>query len=126
MNTAIDVLAYAKTHDISLIAEAGQLKIDAPEKALTDDFLESAKQHKSEILGVLDKEDSELMTRVSDACAGLDMTPEQLIRVLSKKGKQQIISGELSASTLQDYAKQIDNAINDGVVSLIMERINHT
>ena len=57
MNTAIDVLDYAKTHDISLVAEGEQLKIDAPEKALTDEFLESAKLHKSEILGVLTKED---------------------------------------------------------------------
>jgi len=124
MNTAADILSYAKTHDISLIAKDGQLKIDAPKTALTDEFLESAKQHKSEILGVLDKEDSELMARVSDACAGLDMTPEQLIRVLNSEGKEQIISGELSASTLKEYAKQIDDAINNGVVSLIMERVN--
>ena len=66
----------------------------------------------------------ELMARVSEACAGLDMTPEQLIRVLNSEGKEQIISGDLTASTLKDYAKKIDEAINDGVVSLIMERIN--
>ena len=52
-----------------------------------------------------------------------DMTSEQLIRILNSNGKQQIISGELSASTLKDYAKQIDNSIKDGVVNLIMERI---
>ena len=52
------------------------------------------------------------------------MSPEQLIRVLNSEGKQQIISGELSASTLKDYAKQIDDAINDGVVNLIIERVN--
>jgi len=126
MNTAIDILTYAKTHDISLVAENGQLKIDAPETALTDDFLESAKQHKSEILEVLANKDSKLMARVSDACVGLDMAPEQFIRVLNSKGKNQIVSGDLSASTLKDYAKQIDEAINDGVVNLIMERINHT
>lgn len=57
MNTATDILAYAKTHDISLIAEDGLLKIDAPKTALTNEFLESAKQHKSEILEVLTKED---------------------------------------------------------------------
>ena len=57
MNTAADIFAYAKTHDISLVAEDGQLKIDAPEKALTDDFLESAKQHKADLLEVLTKED---------------------------------------------------------------------
>jgi len=68
--------------------------------------------------------DPELMARASDACAGLDMTPEQLIRVLNSKSKQQITSGELSASTLKDYAKQIDDAINAGVVNLIMEKLN--
>ena len=123
MNTAADIFSYAQTHDINLIAEDGQLKIDAPETALTDEFLESAKQHKSEILEVLTKTDPELMARISDACVGLDMTPEQFIRILNSKGKQQIISGELSASTLKDYAKQIDDAINDGVVNLIMEQI---
>jgi len=116
MNTAADILSYAKNHDITLVAEEGKLKINAPETALTDDFLESAKQHKSEILEVLTKENPELTARVSEACAGLNMTPEQLIRVLNSKGKKQIISGELSASTLKDYAKQIDDAINTGVV----------
>jgi len=43
---------------------------------------------------------------------------------MNSKGKQQIISGELSASKLKDYAKQIDEAINNDVVSLIMERIS--
>jgi len=127
MNTAADILIYAKNHDIRLIAEDGQIKINAPETALTDEFLESAKQHKSEILEALTKEDRidpELMKRISEACADVDMTPEQFIRVLSKKGEQQIINGELSDSTLKEYAKQIDDAINDGVVSLIMERIN--
>ncbi len=123
MNTAADIFSYAQTHDINLIADEGQLKIDAPETALTDEFLESAKQHKSEILEALTKEDPELMALVSDACAGLDMTPEQFIRVLNSKAKEQIISGELSASTLKDYAKQIDDAINDGVVNLIMAQI---
>ncbi len=65
-----------------------------------------------------------LMALVGDACKGLSMSPDQFIRILNNKGKAQITSGELSASTLKDYAKQIDDAINNGVVSLIMERIN--
>ena len=65
----------------------------------------------------------ELLVRASDACEGLFITPEQFIRILNSEGKQQIISGELSASTLKDYAIQIDEAINNGVVSLILERI---
>ena len=66
----------------------------------------------------------ELIARVSDACEGLSISPIQFIRILNSKGKQQIISGELSASTLKDYAKQIDDSIKDGVVDLIVERIN--
>ena len=123
MNTAADILTYAQNHDIRLIADDGQIKINAPENVLTDEFLESAKQHKSEILEVLTKIEPELMERISDACVGLDMTPEQFIRILNSKDKQQIISGELSASTLKGYAKQIDDAINDGVVNLIMAQI---
>ena len=65
----------------------------------------------------------ELMERVSEACIGLDMTSEQFIRVLNSEAKKQIISGVLSASTLKDYTKQIDDAINDGVVESIMEKI---
>jgi len=55
MNTAADIFSYAQTHDINLIAEDGQLKIDAPETALTDEFLKTAKQHKAEILTALYK-----------------------------------------------------------------------
>jgi len=124
MNTAQDIFNYTQNHNISMTAEGGKLKINGPETSLTDEFLKSAKQHKSEILEVLTKEAPELLARVSEACAGLDMTPEQFIRVLNSKGKEQIVSGELSASTLKNYAKQIDDAINDGVVNLIMERIN--
>ena len=125
MNTADDIITYAKTHDISIIAENGLLKIDAPENELTDEFLESAKVHKTEIIAALSQEhcSPELMMRVSDACIGLDMTPGQLLRVLNSEGKAQITSGELSASTLRKYAIQIDDAINNGVVNLIMERI---
>ncbi len=56
MNTATDILTYAKTHDISLIAEDGLLKIDAPKKELTDEFLEIARQHKSALIKELSDE----------------------------------------------------------------------
>lgn len=62
-----------------------------------------------------------LMTCIKRACKGLSITPDQFIQILNNKGKQQIISGEISASTLKDYAKQIDDSIQDGVVNLIAE-----
>ena len=114
MNTAQDIFEYTQSHNISMVAEDGKLKIKGPETALTDDFLNSAKEYKPELL---------LFTIVSDACEGLSITPEQLIRILNSKGKQQIISGEISVSTLKDYAKQIDNSIKDGVVELILEAL---
>lgn len=64
---------------------------------------------------------NKLLIAISDACIGLDMTPEQFIWVLNSKGKSQIIDGDISASTLKDYAKQIDDSIKDGVVNLIAE-----
>jgi hypothetical protein len=57
MITTTNIFSYAQSHDINLIAKDGQLKIDAPETALTDEFLESAMQYKSEILAVLTKEE---------------------------------------------------------------------
>jgi len=111
MNTAQDILEYTQSHNIQMSALDGQLILEGE---LTEEFIETARQHKAEIL---------LFTIVSDACADIDLTPSQLIRVLNSKGKQRIISGELSASTLKDHARQIDDAINDGVVNLIMERI---
>jgi len=123
MNSATEILSYASKHKIKIAVDGEQIKFEAVEGEITNEFLESAKQHKSEILEVLTKTDPELMERVSDACAGINMTPEQFIRILNSKGKQQIISGELSTSTLKDHAKQIDDAINNGVVNLIMEQI---
>ena len=75
--------------------------------------------------GVLEEKtiEPELMERVSDACVGIDLKPEQFILVLNSQGKDQILSGELSTNTLRDYAKQIDSYIKDGVVNFIMEKI---
>jgi len=53
MNTARDILTYAKQHDIRLIAENGGLVMDAPEEALTADFVKTVKKHKAEILSVI-------------------------------------------------------------------------
>ncbi len=113
MNTAQDILTYAESHDIQMSASDGKLVLEG---RLTDEFLESAKRHKPDLL---------LFTIVSNACIGLDITPEQFIRILNSEGKQKIISGELSVSTLKNYAKQVDKAIRDGVVDLILERITN-
>ena len=55
MNTAMDIISYAEQHDIHLSTREGQLILNAPKEVLTDEFLESAKQHKVEILSVITK-----------------------------------------------------------------------
>jgi len=53
MNSARDIISYAKQHDINLSTREGQLILNAPKEVLTDEFLDLAKQHKSEILSVI-------------------------------------------------------------------------
>ena len=117
MNTATDILAYAKTHDINLIAEDGLLKIDAPETALTNEFLESAKQHKQEILKALTKEDPELMALVSDACKGFAITPYQFLALTIKEDRELILSGELPIEVLRAYSKSFTEGIQTGRIT---------
>ncbi len=112
MNTATDILTYAKTHDISLIAEDGLLKIDAPKKELTDEFLDSAKQHKSEILEALAKEDSEFMVLVSEACSGLEITPTQFTALCNEDDLEYIRNGVFSIKTLRSYAISFADGIS--------------
>ena len=50
MNTARDIISYAEQHDIHISTNEGQLILNAPKEALTDDFLESAKQYKSALI----------------------------------------------------------------------------
>ena len=53
MNTAQDILIYAQIHDIQLTTNDGKLKVNAPKGTPIDDFLESAKQHKPELIRAL-------------------------------------------------------------------------
>ncbi len=117
MNTAADIFSYAQTHDINLIADEGQLKIDAPETALTDEFLESAKEHKQEILKALTKEDPELIALVSDACKGFAITPYQFLALTIKEDRELILSGELPIEVLRAYSKSFAEGIQIGRIT---------
>jgi len=114
MNTAADILSYAKNHDIHLRAEGGQIKINAPENELTDDFLDSAKEHKQEIIKVLSKQHSESQSRIYDACRGLDLTPAEFAAICSKEDIRLIGEGEFSPKDLRAYAESIDEGIKSG------------
>lgn len=50
MNTAADILSYAAEHDIQMCARNGNLVLEGK---LTDEFIESAKQYKQEIIRAL-------------------------------------------------------------------------
>jgi len=108
MNTAQDILSYAKSHHISMIAEDGKLKIYAPKEVLTDEFLDTAKQHKSEIL---------LFTIISDACEGYAITPQQFINLLDKGDKEDILSGGIQGECLHAYAKSFSQGIKSGRIA---------
>ena len=105
MNTAQDILAYAESHDIRMFVKDGQLKVNAPRAALTDEFLDVAKQHKPELL---------LFTIVSDACEGLIITPQQFTALLTEEDKHLIIEGKFKGHTLRAYAESIDEGIKSG------------
>ena len=121
MNTAADILTYAKTHDISLNAEDGLLKIDAQEKELTDEFLESAKQHKSEILEVLLKSqvshDPYVLNQVKEAVQDLPITIDQLIALTTKEDRELILSGDLPLKVLKAYGKSFAEGIQTGRIT---------
>ncbi len=68
MNTAQDILTYAQTKDIQIHAKDGQLKVNAPRGVLTDEFLETAKQHKAEIIMALERWNPELASEVYVWC----------------------------------------------------------
>jgi len=53
MNTAQEIISYAATHDINLVIRNDKLVIDAPKESLTDEFLDTAKEHKPEIIKAL-------------------------------------------------------------------------
>jgi len=68
--------------------------------------------------GVLEEK---LIKIASEACNGLDLTPEQFIRVMNDKAKKPIIEGQYSMERLKNLAKRLDESIKDGVVKLYVD-----
>ena len=120
MNTA-QILSYAQSHNISLIAEDGLLKIDAPKAALTDDFLETAKQHKAELLEVLLKSqvshDPYVLNQVKEAVQDLPITIDQFIALTTKEDRELILSGDLPLKVLKAYGKSFADGIQTGRIT---------
>lgn len=57
MISATEILDYASKHKIDIVVDGENIKLEAIEGKITDEFLESAKQHKKEILEALTKGD---------------------------------------------------------------------
>ena len=53
MNSATEILSYASKHKINIAVDGDQIKFEAIEGEITDEFLESAIKHKTEILTTL-------------------------------------------------------------------------
>jgi len=107
MNTAADIISYAKSHNINMIAkiENGNLVLEGN---LTDEFIESAKQHKPDLL---------LFTIVTKACERLTITPQQFIALLTEEDKQDILSGSTGVRTLRAYAESFSKGVQTGRIA---------
>jgi len=66
--------------------------------------------------GILEEKsiETKLMERVSDACAGLDITPIQFITLLTNVDKDDILSGNTQGVCLRAYAKSFNEGIKSG------------
>ena len=53
MNSAAEILNYATKHKINIAVDGEQLKLDAIEGEITDEFLETARQHKPALIEAL-------------------------------------------------------------------------
>ena len=58
--------------------------------------------------------DPELMALVSDACKGLEITPDQFIWLTTKEDRELILSGDLPIKVLRAYAKSFAEGIQTG------------
>ena len=110
MNTAREILAYAKQHNICLEVENGKLIADAPDSNLTEEFLSSAKRHKAELLTLIDPK---LMVLIRQIVKGYQITPEQFLILTTTKDRESILSGEDSIEDLRGYAKSLAEGLRD-------------
>ena len=53
MNSAIEILNYASTHNINISVDGEHIKLEAIDGEISDNFIESAKQHKPELITAL-------------------------------------------------------------------------
>ncbi len=109
MNTARDVMRYAEQHDIRLISENGELILNAQKEVLTEEFLQSAKVHKIELLATLSQQEL-----IEAACRGLEITPAQFRAICSKKELEDISNGSIPIEELRAYAASFADGIYTG------------
>ena len=61
--------------------------------------------------------DPELMALVSDACKGLEITPDQFVGLTTKEDRELILSGDLPLKVLRAYAKSFAEGILAGRIT---------
>lgn len=64
-----------------------------------------------------------LISWLTSACRGLDMTPEQFSSILNDAGKRKIVDGKISHGELQCNAIAINGIIKERVVDSIFNKI---
>jgi len=111
MNTATDILVYADQHQIHLAADNGKLILEAPDGALTDEFLQRAKQHKAELLKAIEDRRTSAQKLIESACKGLEITPAQFTTLCSEEDLEYIRNGSFSIETLRAYASSFAEGI---------------
>ena len=110
MNTARDILSYALAHDIYLSANGEELKVNAPKEALTDEFLQSAKAHKVEILETLSQPEK----LIEVTCRDVEITPSQFRAICSEEDLKDISDGSTPLEELRMYAANFADGIRTG------------
>ncbi len=109
MNNAAEILNYATKHKINIAVDGEQLKLDAIEGEITNEFLQSAKAHKVEILETLSQQ-----ILIEAACRGLEITPTQFRAICSEEDLEDISDGSTPLEELRAYARSFADGIRTG------------
>jgi len=102
MSSVAEILTYAEQHGIQLSVNGDKLKVNGK---YTPDFLETAKQHKPDLIVLL---------LIKEACQGLPITPEQLYALTSGEDREDIRTGQSPIEHLSWYAESLAKGIKSG------------
>lgn len=102
MQSAIEILKYADATGITIRAEGDRVKVGGH---YTPEFLETAKQHKADLI---------VMLRITEACRGYQITPEQFYALTTEEDREDIRTGKSPIEHLRWYAASFAEGIQSG------------